>query len=135
MFLTKSKYPKNSAQFWLLQVVLFFSVFAFSGFNEKIQNAFLESVKTELVEVENYRPTLEIKDFSKDSSRPAILKSTLADLYTFNYQWFLLHFHQLVYVKYRVICQQFLSYSYTTIQLPIKLLPSSSTEDLLSYFG
>lgn len=131
----KFKYCKNTAQLWLLKVAFFFSVFAFSGFNEKIQDIYLESVRTELVETRNYSSAFKINNFPRGIG---YITSTalLFDLKSYNYSWVLLNFNHSQIIKYRSISKKSLSYNFRFIKLPIKTFPSSSEDDLsLSSIG
>lgn len=130
MFKIKYKYNKEIIQLWSLKVALFFSVFAFSGFNTQIRNTFLESTKTELVESRDSQPIFSLKHFTHQVSIAAFKWDYKNDI------WALSIFNQSTEVKYQSLQKLRLSYTFSSVNLPIKM-PVLPTEDsvILSSLG
>ena len=123
----KFKYKQHSVRLWLLQVALFFSVFAFSGFNEKIQDSFHESDKTELVESQILKPVLSLNSFT-NTCLTLLFTAFPFDVNSYR-TYALLHFKKYIVIKYKAALKETLSYKLSSIKLPIKItLPSSSDE-------
>lgn len=123
----KIKYQQNDLRLWLVRLVMFFSVFAFSGFNEKIQSAFHETDKTELVEKTKDRSIFNLNHPSHTQLNIPFTKG-LNNWSVVN-AFALHHFQNLVIIKYKAALKLTLAYKISFIKLPIKrLLPSSSDE-------
>lgn len=129
---TKSKYFRKTSQLWLLKVALLFSVFTFVGFNENIQDTYLESDKTELVESRNYSSDFNLNNFSKHIISTTFVRFFF-DSESYNYSLVLLNLNRSLKIKFRSISNQFLSYNFTYIKQLIKTLPSSPEGESLSF--
>lgn len=125
MIKVKNKYRNSSIELWLVKVILLFSVFCFSGFNKELQYAFLETEKTELVELRKEKVSYSLKEITQSSGK-IISTSFRKALKTIN-DWALLNFNQIQIVQYKAVVQKFLTYS-TILKLPIKKLPLPSEE-------
>ena len=129
---TKFKYNQNTVQFWVLQVAFIFSVFAFSGFNENIQDSLQESNTTELVESRSFQADLGLNTFT--SNHLAIpLAGVQFDVKPYD-SYTLLHFKKTIAVQYKAILQKNLSYSFSSMKLLFKIVRSSSLDEYPSPF-
>lgn len=123
---TKFKYYISTVRLGLLQAVLLFSVFTFTGFNNNIQFAFLESVKTELVEDSKHRISYQL-DFVSNKYKANHTKNTF-DLHSCKQSWAALNLDRLITTKYKSSWIKFLAFDSCQIKLPTKTHSSLSDE-------
>ncbi|MFK7772972.1 MAG: hypothetical protein AB8F94_12575 [Saprospiraceae bacterium] len=121
----KFNHINNHFQFWVIQIILFFSVFAFTGYNAKAEIPISTSSQTELV--------LSKKTISKKviSLKKAI--SHLATAFVFAEQFKFLKVdlilqQQLLMVKFKAGFQKFISIKKLVFFFPKRII--SSTSDL-----
>jgi len=127
-------YYKDVTQLWLIKVVLLFSVFLFSGFNENIQSRHLESTKIELVESKDSKTILWQENF--ETSLKIVSTGFTSNVVSslFYSSKLSLNFEQSIILKYKVVSKKFLlQYSSSSIQSPIKTIPSSSKDENPSF--
>ena len=128
----KSKYLKNSTQYWFLLCVMLFSIFTFSGFNQKILDVYLEIDKTELVESRKSGSFFQLDEFSQNNSPTACL-DFFFQTESYNSSWVLHNFNKVIDVRFGSINKNLLTYNYKTFILPIKSLPSPLDEENPSF--
>ncbi len=124
---TKLNFNQNVIRLCLFKVALFFSVFAFSGFNEKIQNSFQESTKTELVQSRNFKSVFSLNSFTNKHLTTPFSEFNLEIKPYHSYA--LLYFKKNVIIKHKVALKKTLSYDFFSIKLPIKTSLSSSSDE------
>lgn len=116
----------TSYQFCLFKIALLFSVFAFSSFNVQVNYTFLESVRTELIDLRDDQLLSSIKSFPKANSK----FSSAESIFDFKspYSWVLSPLSQSLLVEYKSINKEFFTYKNTSLKLLLKAI-SSSNED------
>ncbi len=124
----KIKCNKNKVSNWILNIALFFSVFAFSGYNGNLHSAFQESTQTELVLSKNSRIDKSVISFKKAFDELVIVNypSALKDSQ---------HFAQLVYnqclqAKFIVFSKKILSYKSSFLFLKFRIIHPTSEDDI-----
>ena len=128
------KHRKNGLLFCLLKLVLFFNVFAFSGFSEPTQPAFLNAFPTELVEIKSNRFAFPIKNFLKDINAFGINYAYLA-LHS-SQSWALFHYNRIVLIKYKSFTKKSLHFNIPFLHIALKIpFPSKTSKNHPSPFN
>ncbi|MFK8008415.1 MAG: hypothetical protein AB8H03_18805 [Saprospiraceae bacterium] len=122
----KFNYIKDHFQFWILQFILFFSVFAFTGYNAKAEIPISKSPQTELV-------------LSKkiNSKKVISLKKAIAHLaktFVFSQQFKFLKVdligqQQLLIVIFKAVLQKFISFQTPISFFPKRIISSPTDSD------
>ena len=113
-------------QFWVIQIILFFSIFAFTGYNAKAENPISTSSQTELV--------LSKKVVSKKviSLKKAILHLATAFVFSEQFKFLkvdLIQQQQLLMVKFKAVFQEFISIQKSIFSFPKRIITYTSEPD------
>ncbi len=124
--LKRFNHINNHFQFWVIQIILFFSVFAFTGYNAKAEIPIPTSSQTELV--------LSKKVVSKKviSLKKAILHLATTFVFTQQFKFLkvdLIQQQQLLIVKFKAVFQKFISIQKPVFFFPKRIISSASDLD------
>ena len=128
--MNKINHINNHFQFWILQVILFFSVFAFTGYNAKAEIPISKSSQTELV-LSKKVVSKKIISFKKATSH---LVSALVFCQQFKFlKVDLIQQQQLLTVKFKAVYQQSISFQKPIFFFPKRIISYSSDVDFPTF--
>ncbi len=116
---------------WILKVVLFFSVFAFTGYNTYVQSTLPLSVETELVESQGSTTLFSPNDIVSGQQESTI-SSFYSDDYSYRF-WSLRYYNHSIKLQYLTALTEVLTFSIPSVHMPFMVCVFYTDDEDVSF--